>query len=258
MELKSLILGLVLSMGAFALKSGVGLGYAMTGSNSFFRQTLILIGFTFCYAGSFLLSALILNLADLAYWYRQIEVLFKSGMVIHMILAGLLAFWGVKLLSRKPKDYGRTKAWLFLAFPCPVCFSVILLNTGLITSLYPDRPNFIWWMLSGFILTSFVAAFVIILLGRRQRTENMLGAMMLYMAVYFILCVTIIPQFGDFETIYRISSPETSSLIEDQAGAGSTPGLSPVGTPGVILLAVGAFLALTAGFFNPIYNKRLI
>ncbi|MCG8632334.1 MAG: DUF2162 domain-containing protein [Desulfobacterales bacterium] len=255
MELKSLILGLVLSMGAFAVKSGAGTGYAMAGTDSLLKRILIFTGITSCYAGIFLLTALIPDLTNIGAWYGKLEVLFKSGMMIHMILAWLLAFWGIKLLIRNPTDRGRTRAWLALALPCPVCFSVILLNTGLVTTLYPDRPDLIWWLFSGFVLVSLITALGVPALGRRRETENILGAVMLYMAAYFALCVTIIPQFGDLETIYRLSRPASPSLLVQEAAAGSAPGFKPVAIPGAVLPAAGGVLALAAGFFNP-FRKR--
>jgi len=256
MELKSLILGLVLSLGAFALKSGAGLGYAAAGSRRPSRALVILVGFFSGYGALFFLAAQILDIADLAAWVPRMEAVFRSGMALHMVLAGLLAFWGIRLLTRgqhqgrplQPSQARPTRAWLALALPCPVCFLVILINTGLVSALYPDRPHLIWWLFSGFITASLAAALAFYLLGRgRQGIDPLLGGVMLYMSAYFVLCITIIPQFGNLETIYRLSRP--LFCIATAQGQGSFPG----GT--AALLAAGAFLALAAGFFNP-FQKR--
>ncbi len=241
MELKSLIIGLVLSLGAFAVKSGAGLGYAMAGSQHRGRAFLILTGFAAGYAAVFFLAATILSMADLMAWYPEMETVFKGGMILHMILAGLLAVWGFKLMAGhhhpgEQSQPGLSKAWLALALPCPVCFLVILLNTGLVSALYPERPLILWWLFSGFILVSLGAAAVFHSVGRGR--QAFLGGVMLYMAAYFVLCVTLIPQFGDFETIRRLSE--------------SNPAADPFAAA---LLAAGALFALAAGFFNP-FQKR--
>ena len=264
MELKSLILGLALSLGAFALKSGAGLGYAMSGYRGRISTGMVLAAFTAGYGALFYLAARILDLADLTALYPKMETIFKSGMAIHMILAGLLALWGIRLLIRRPnKDNlcqdnlyreqpGRpSRAWLALALPCPVCFLVILLNTGLVSALYPDRPHLVWWLFSGFITASLAAALVFYLLGRgRQGINSLLGGVMLYMAAYFVLCITIIPQFGDLETVYRLSRPLFCLATEQGAGSSFPGGPSTAALP-----VAGAVLALAAGFFNP-FKKR--
>lgn len=243
MELKSLILGLALSLGAFAVKAGAGLGYAMANSKATPPAFLIPAGFVAGYGLAFFLAAQVLDLADLTAWYPRMEALFKSGMVVHLVLAGLLAAWGYGLLIQTPGQARASRAWLALALPCPVCFLVILLNTGLLSALYPDQPKLVWWLFAGFTTACLAVALVFYLSGRREgQTTALLGGVMLYMAAYFFLCALVVPGFGGIETVYRLCTP----LSDTPSSAGNIP---------AALLGAGAVLALAAGFFNP-FEKR--
>ncbi len=165
---------------------------------------------------------------------------FKSGMTLHFLLALLLLGWGVNLLKNRHEKQTSTRGWIPLVVPCPVCFTVILLSCSFVSALYPDNPVVFFALYAGFILISLVVAFTVGRLLNNQGAANLfLGGLMLYIAVYFILSVIVIPQFADLDKIYRISI--TDSMFELSREK--------------IILLVLSISALITGFINPLKRE---
>ncbi|MCG8616775.1 MAG: DUF2162 domain-containing protein [Desulfobacterales bacterium] len=240
MELKTLVLGIFMSTAAFALKSGGGLAYLFIKSPGGLKRLKLSLLFALGYGLVFGGAALLIHHIDLTAHLDLLQAFFKSGMTIHFVLAGLLLVWGIGLLR---KDHGtgekRSRTWMALVIPCPVCFSVILLSMGFVTALYPDAPLVGLTLYLGFISVSLIAAFGGAWLARGNGAEGFaeqsLGALMLYLAVYFLLSVIVVPQFSDLDRIYRISLSDVPvSLTADKAWV-----------TGI------ALTALAIGFFKP-------
>ncbi len=106
MELKSLILGLFPSTGAFALKSGGGLAYVLVQRPGKMGRCLVTLAFMTGYGLVFGLAALLLLKVDLPAHMDLFQEFFKSGMTLHFLLAFLLLFWGVSLLKQSRKMQG--------------------------------------------------------------------------------------------------------------------------------------------------------
>jgi predicted transporter len=234
MELKSLILGLLLSSGAFALKSGGGLGIVFLQAPGKTRRFLSTLVFMAGYAIVFAAAAWLLSTVDFMGHVDLVQTFFKSGMTLHFLLALLLAGWGIHLL----KDFGNlkqaTRGWIPLVLPCPVCFSVILLSCSFVGALYPDTPLIFLALYAGFILISLgVAICVTGLVRDPAAVRPFLGALMLFLAVYFGLSVILIPQFADLDKIYRISRNEVEMSRQ------------------IILLIILCIGAVVLGFINP-------
>ncbi|MDD9304360.1 MAG: hypothetical protein HUK40_19240 [Desulfobacter sp.] len=208
MELKSLILGLVFSFGAFAIKSGGGLAVLLIAAPTRSGKIFTCLGFSLGYAIVFAGAGFILTQENLAAHLDLFQNMFASGMSLHFLLAFLLLIWGVSLQKSKPKQTSR--AWIPLVVPCPVCFMVILLSCSFVNAVYPDQAFVFLALYSGFILTSLTVAILFAAQIKDQaRAHGFLGRLMLYIALYFMLSVIVIPQFADLDKIYRISiSPQ--------------------------------------------------
>jgi predicted transporter len=135
MELKTLILGLILSTAAFAIKAGGGLAYLFIKIPGKRRKIVSSFGFMLMYGLVFLLVALILTQINLTCHIDLMQGFFKSGMTLHFILAFLLILWGIKLLLKNEDPSTATRGWIPLVVPCPVCFSVILLSSSFVNIL---------------------------------------------------------------------------------------------------------------------------
>ena len=242
MELKTLILGLVLSTAAFSLKAGGGLGYLFLQTPGMLRKALVFLAFMAVYAMVFLASAAVLTITDLTHHIDLLQAFFKSGMVLHFILALLLVIWGVKLLLEPPHALQASRGWIPLVAPCPICFSVVLLSCSFVSALYPGSSLVFVSLYAGFILISLCVALVFALVIRhRENAGVFLGSLMLYIAGYFLLSVIIIPQFADLERIYRISI----SLAE------TVPGLTREKTIVVIICLAALGSGVAAGPAKP-------
>ena len=241
MELKTLLIGLVMSTAAFALKSGTGLSYAFMHTRGVVRRGMILTSFVFGYGLVFGLAAIILVRGDLMARVDLMQNFFKSGMTLHFIFAGLLLFWGGVLLKQDPGKQRTSRAWVALLVPCPVCFGVILLSCGFVLALYPKQLLVFPLLYTGFILISISVALTGSFLAKTNGfTGHQLGMIMVVIAVYFLLSVIVVPQFADLDKVYRISTPETVFTY------------TPI-KAGLLLFST---LALIIGFLNPLNRKN--
>ncbi len=110
-----------------------------------------------------------------------------------------------------------TSGWIPLVVPCPVCFSVILLSGSFVSALYPDSSLVFYGFYAGFLLISLVVASLFTLVIRDKGSAGaFLGALMLYIAGYFVLSVIVIPQFADLQKIYRIFFSENAFSLSKE------------------------------------------
>ena len=203
MELKSLLLGLALSLGIFAVKSGAGLSYLMQQETGPRRWVLSCC----CQAGyllSFLLAWYLIHQGNLMEHLEGLMLFLQNGMTLHCLLAALLLLWGAALLKRPPKNRTKSSGWILLSLPCPVCFSVILFSSGLMYALYPNTPFLFVWLYLGFLTVSCISGVVV---GRIKSSEPVhgLGTLMVLTALYFLITIMVVPQFSDIDKIYRLS-----------------------------------------------------
>ncbi|SDP41406.1 DUF2162 domain-containing protein [Desulforhopalus singaporensis] len=235
MVLKSLILGVLFSVGIFAVKSGVGLSYCFAGS----ARTRSKIGacslFVMTYLAVFASAVLVLQHVDLVRHLDLIQRWLRSGMLGHLVIAALMIGWGLLLLTKNDGSIGKSRGWLILAMPCPVCLTVILLSAAVLLSYFPEHLYLtaaLFYL--AFMAISLLTPVAVHLLRKRSPMEpdGFLGSTMLLMAAYFLLSAIIMPQFGDLDKIYRMACYRSDTLSADVAGAVN-----------VTLLTAAAFLA---------------
>ena len=209
MELKSLFLGFTFTIGIFALKSGVGLHYLFTQRYSLKGRILFIFGSALAYFFIFFVSYIILKKINLIDYYNTFQGVFRSGMYIHSLMAAGLIIWGIYLLKNGGKQQETSRAFYLLIIPCPLCASVIFLTTAFLMTYFPHSglPVVMGTYLF-FTAINFLTIFSLTLSDAKSNSvpEHTLGAAMLLIAVYFILSVIIMPQFGDIDKIYRIAA----------------------------------------------------
>lgn len=209
MEYHSLILGVLLSIGIFAVKSGTGLAYLFAGQERLKNRIIGFIIFSLSYMAVFFAAELLISNINPEVHLMKIQKILKSGMLIHIVMAFFMLLWGVLLLRHKGSDHKKSKGWMLLAFPCPVCITVIFISLGFLITLYPDNPKTV---VSG-LYAAFIGInlFTVICIGlyRKHRDvelESFLGSIMLLIAVYFIVSVTVMPHFSDIDKVYRLAT----------------------------------------------------
>lgn len=222
MEIKSLLMGIAFSVGLFAVKSGVGLSYFLS-RNSGRRETgrsriMPWAVFGLAYALVFVASVLVLESVDLTQHLGAFQAWIRSGMTLHLLMAGLLTLWGLRLLRDGGKTDRPSHGWIPLVVPCPVCATVILLSLGFLRIAFPESLRLtaflLWLSFLGVSSASVAATKAGTAAAGDASPESLLGGAMLLISAYFLLSVTVMPNIADLEKIYRISgySPVSESI----------------------------------------------
>ena len=209
MELKSLFLGLTFTIGIFALKSGVGLHYFLNQKRKLKAKLFFLSLYGLVYLLIFMLSSYILQRINIIHYFEIVQNFLKSGMFIHILMAGGLIIWGIVLLKREDRPDRKSLAWVALIIPCPVCVTVIFFSAAFLLSYFPDSGYMaVFVAYLGFMAIVIITVISMTLWGTRSGStpESTLGAAMLIIAIYFFLSVIIMPQFGDMDKIYRLAA----------------------------------------------------
>ena len=215
---KSLILGVLFSIGVFAGKSGIGLAYLLGRTPSWQGKAVRMLGFALLYGLVFALAAWGLRVLDPLAHLESIQGFLQSGMQAHLLMAGVMIAWGLALL-RKPHQHGRTsRGWLLLTLPCPFCATVIVFSLAFALSLFPDQFALTAvGLYLGFLVISLVVMLLMLGLGRMtaQSAEHLLGGAMILLGAYFLLSMAILPQFTDVDKIYRLARYQPPAHPED-------------------------------------------
>jgi predicted transporter len=214
MVMKSLILGVLCSVGIFAVKSGVGLSYCLAGSG----RVRVKVGsfglFSLSYLILFFSVVLVLQNVDLVNHLDAVQGFMQSGMLVHLVIAVLMIGWGILLLTNKHEHAPRSRAWMLLALPCPVCFTVILFSAAVLLAYSPEhfhRTVLLFYLV--FMAISLLTPVVVHFFRRQSMAslDEFLGGAMLLIAVYFLLAATVMPQFSELDQIYRMASYQSGS-----------------------------------------------
>jgi predicted transporter len=242
MELKSLWLGLVVALGAFAVKTGLGWAYLWAErppGRKVRASAAVFIAYALLFAGVYRLVTAVNLLAH----YEWLLPLWRGGSLLHWLTALMLLLWGLILLKSEAQDCGdcrprRSRGWLALVVPCPVCLSVVLMSAAGLALYFPAQ--------AGLALAGLFAAFIaiaalsglVMIKGRGaagRPPESALGLAMILMASYFIVLSLVMPQFSEISQVYRLA-----------AYAGEGRAVEPLHA----VLTFGALLALMAfGYF---------
>jgi len=209
MELKSLFLGLVFTIGVFAIKSGMGLHYFLIQRRKLMSKLIFLSLYCLVYLIIFVLSSYILQRINIIHYFEIVQGLLKSGIFIHVLMAGGLIIWGVVLLKRESGPGNRSFAWLALTIPCPVCVTAIFFSAAFLLSCFPDSgyPAALgaYILFMAIVITTSISM-TLWSIRSNLASESNLGAAMLIIAVYFFLSIIIMPQFSDLSKIYRLAA----------------------------------------------------
>ena len=87
-------------------------------------------------------------------------------------------------------------------------YIVIFFSIGFLMTLFPDSSRAVILLLyMAFILLNLITVLAMGFWKRKSGTlpETLLGGAMLMIAAYFLLSVTIMPQFTDVDKIYRMA-----------------------------------------------------
>jgi len=207
MELKSLLLGILMAVFIFSIKSGVGMYYLMTNMKTWRGRggafLLSALSYGMLFLGSFHLFRFLKHVVLFPFFARIIRI----GMPLHFALAFGMMVWSV-LLLKGTASHKHSRAFWLLVVPCPVCLTVILLITAFMMSYFPKNGGELLILTFGIYLL--VQAGIVLILFSVQSAGRLdpgrvLGWGMLLIASYFVLTVLVAPQIGGLDKIYRIA-----------------------------------------------------
>jgi len=243
MELKTLWLGLVVSMSIFAVKTGVGWAYLWGRCPKQHRLSATFLVF-FSYVTLFGLVFWLVSHVNLLAHYDMLMPLWQNGVMLHWLVALLLFLWGLFLLKSPPcesripsscglentdfqsptcgdvpmRTGGRSRGWLALVIPCPVCLSVVLMSVAGLVLYFPEEALAATIGLFAVFIAIAAISGIVLLLGRKGTGgswETSLGLIMCLMALYFALTALLMPHFSEISKIYRMSVHAHHGNTED-------------------------------------------
>ena len=215
------IAGILIALSTFGIKVGLGASAIcynriIPGRRKFFFLLGIFLLYSFLFFSLYSLTA---QFQLLNYLDRFLQVL-RYGMVIHLLIALGLIFWGVNLLLRQAPLLQRERSSqapqeaLLLVFPCPVCAVVILLTISLAHSVLPFSLLHTTGLLFGIFFIISLATVAMLFPFRRQigkADSSFLGLVMVIVALYFFLMVLIAPVYQEAQDVYRLASRNTGN-----------------------------------------------
>jgi predicted transporter len=229
MELRSLIMGLLVAVLAFAVKTGLGWAYLWQrrGPGRRLFPTVMVVAL---YALVFALVLGLVRKIDLLSSYSLVEPLWRGGQTLHWVVAGLLFGWGLWLTGRggvagegcpAPGGPKGSLGFLALVIPCPVCLSVLIMALACLDLYFPSQAILGAAMVfMGFVLVAAAAGLLLILghWGQGDGLERSLGQAMALIASYFMVSALVLPQFGQIGRIYRLASYAGDVRVGQAAG----------------------------------------
>jgi len=199
MELNLLLwgVGILFTLGVFALKMGLGLGYGNFSKRAIF-QVLILYFLLFL-GMSYLLH----------YLFNPLILLLQKGPYLHALMALAMFLWGLFLLKGgkhracEGKSQAPQKEALLLVFPCPVCLTAIAFSLFITERAFKLPPltltlflylSFLFLTLSFLALTKLKSTF---------SSEINLGLSMMVIGAYYLLALTLPAKIEEAKSVYR-------------------------------------------------------
>ncbi len=200
MVIKSLILGVIFTLGIFAVKSGIGLFYALKSGGD--RKKTAVVCFL-SYSAVFTISYFIIVKINLLNYFQFFQSFLKSAMWSHILLATGMIWWGLNVLLNKAEN---TKAYLMLVLPCPFCSLSIFLALSFFVE-YTGRYSFYPMLILFFAFTLMqIITLVLLKLFKVKNIRDFLGFTLIFTGIYFIITFCTAPVFSDIGRIYRLSA----------------------------------------------------
>ncbi len=266
MEIKSLIIGIAMSLGVFAVKTGIGQYYCIaqlscdpilflrSSSANKWKTSGFLFTLNSAYFAIFVLSYILIIKINFLNYFNELKAFFKSGMTIHIIMAVFMFYFGWKLIKdaqNQSRNQSRIPI-LLLVLPCPVCSSAIFLTTAFMVNMFPERIFYSFALSWGIFFAITAITFLILQLRKSQKNLNsFIGELMLLISLYFFFNVAVAPNFKDMTKIFRIAKYEGDKIISSENNLWMYALIAFAFFAGIILKKIK-----TKGTTDEIYEKK--
>ncbi len=182
--------GVLIGILIFAFKVSLGSGLASLNRNEV--HTI---------AACYLVISSIMGMAIGLIPEDMLGVALDAGVSMHIAIALLLVTMGVitaRNWNHHHQDISRKTFWI-LSMPCPACLAATFISCSFLSKLLEIAP---WKMgiLVGSLFSIGIIAFSSAL-GRRRRSPSGMGNAMIFLGLFYILSILLIPAYLDFQKI---------------------------------------------------------
>jgi len=214
-----LIFGSIISLGAFAIKVGFGLGFGKVSYKNIILTYII-----------YFIIFVILAISSQTF-YRVFMIILKKGVYMHALMSVGLILWGSYAIKNIGCSCRYKHHTMLLLLPCPVCITAIGYSTWAASSIVKINP-FLTGIGMGVIFISVSFMFFIIARIQRNREPSVsLGLSMIGIGLYFLAALIIPSKIEEGKQVfyYFVSDNKNIIILQDLFG--------------VILILSAAFLA---------------
>lgn len=185
----AVVAGIIFSIVIFGLKAGAGCGFSSIGF-----EKVIILG-----AAYFVISVVMGALTGYIDTAR-LENIAGMGMAIHSLLAVLLV--GAGIYTSKKWNCGcdvSKHTFMFLSLPCPVCLAALFLSCMVLVTTLEVKGIWIGILVGiVFFISVISSAYVFRRMGKKPDT---LGSIMLFLGIFYMLGVLLIPAYMKTQSI---------------------------------------------------------
>jgi predicted transporter len=183
------IVGIVLSILVFGIKTGLGCGFANLRKHEIIMVCAVYL--VICVIMGFLIGYLSVD---------SLGNISGIGISFHILLALLMIIAGI--YTQKQWNCGRDvsrRTFIFLSLPCPICLSALFIACTMLASTL-EWSGFIIGIIVGsiFFLSALTSSFVFRSLGKTPQT---LGDLMMFIGIFYVLGAVLIPAYIQTKTI---------------------------------------------------------
>jgi len=188
------ISGVLIGILIFALKVSLGCGLA-----SLNRREVLSI------AAGYLIISLFMGMAIELLPEDSLAAILNAGVAMHLAVALLLVALGV-MTARKwnnhHHDISRKTFWV-LSMPCPACLAASFISCSFLAGLVDIDP----WKIGALVGLLFFLCIAVFstALGRVKGTPSSLGNAMIFLGIFYILSILLIPAYLNSQKITFLS-----------------------------------------------------
>lgn len=195
------ISGVLIGILIFALKVSLGCGLA-----SLNRREVLSI------AAGYLIISLFMGMAIELLPENALAAALNAGVAMHLAVALLLVALGI-MTARKwnshHHDISRKTFWV-LSMPCPACLAASFISCSFLAGLVDIDP----WKIGALVGLLFFICIAVFstALGRIKGTPSSLGNAMIFLGIFYILSILLIPAYLNSQ---KITLPSISPPLAD-------------------------------------------
>jgi predicted transporter len=179
----AIVAGIIFSVIVFGLKAGAGCGFSSIG----FKKVIIL-------GAAYFVISVVMGALTGHIDTTRLENIAGMGMAIHSLLAVFLI--GAGIYTSKKWNCGcdvSKHTFMFLSLPCPVCLSALFLSCMVLVTTLEVKGIWVGTLVGiVFFISAVSSAYLFRKMGKKPDT---LGSIMLFLGIFYMLGVLLIPAY---------------------------------------------------------------